>query len=133
MLPKSKLQALGLLVAVAVAGFAAGAATISWAGEGGKGNRDRRYSYSDRLKDELGLTDQQRDSIRVILRIHRPRARAVMDLVRPQMDSLRAELRAEIRAVLTPAQQASYDNMIVRERAERARQDSIYNAQRHKH
>ncbi len=132
MLPTSKIQALGLLLAVAVAGFAAGAATASWAGEDHPGPRDRgRWSYSGRLKEELGLSDPQRDSIRLILRAHRPRARAVMDLVRPQMDSLRGELREEIRAVLTSAQRAAYDSLITRERAERARMDSTHAPERH--
>ncbi len=134
MLPTSKVQAIGLLVAVAVAGFASGAATITWAGE--KDARDRRCerrSYSGMLQQELGLSDTQRDSLRTLLRNHRPRMRATMEMIRPQMDSLRAEMRAEVRAVLTPAQQAAYDNLLARERAERARADSVSNAQRHDH
>lgn len=124
MLPKSKMQAMGLLVAAAVMGFAAGAATISWAGEESRRERPHRRSYSEMLQQELGLTDLQRDSLRTLLRSHRPRMRSVMEHIRPQMDSLREELRTEIRAVLTPAQQAAYDTMLTRERAMRARADS---------
>lgn len=124
MLPKSKVLAIGLLVAVAVAGFAAGAATMGWAGEGARRHDHQRRSYSEMLQQELGLTDAQRDSLRTLMRSHRPRMRAVMDVIRPQMDSLRVELRGEIRAVLTPAQQAAFDSLLARERAERARADS---------
>lgn len=124
MLPKSKMQAIGLLVAAAVVGFASGAATISWAGVESRKERHPRRSYSEMLQQELGLTDLQRDSLRTLLRSHRPRMRAVMEHVRPQMDSLRDEMRTEIRAVLTPAQQAAYDTMLTRERRMRARADS---------
>jgi hypothetical protein len=123
MLPRSKVQAIGLLLAAAVVGFASGAATISWAGDSGRRHGPPR-SYSEMLQNELRLSDAQRDSVRTLLRNHRPRMRAVMDVVRPQMDSLRDELRTEIRAVLTPAQQAAYDTMLSRERAMRARADS---------
>ncbi|MFI5208537.1 MAG: hypothetical protein ACHQX4_11050 [Gemmatimonadales bacterium] len=60
MLPKSKILAISLLAAVAVAGFAAGAATMSRA-EPGRRNRD--YSYSAQLADQLGLSQVQQDSI----------------------------------------------------------------------
>ncbi len=131
MLPASKVQAIGLLVAVAVAGFASGAATITWAGErDARERRCERRSYSQMLQQELGLSDPQRDSLRILMRSHRPRMRAVMDVIRPQMDSLRLEMRAEIRAVLTPAQQAAFDSLLARERAERARADSASNTER---
>ena len=122
----SKVKAIGLLAAVAVAGFAAGAATRSWAENRAKVPVDWRSecSYSGTMTRELGLTAAQRDSIHAILQRRRPAMRAVFDQVRPQMDSLRAQMHAEIRAVLTPAQAAAWDTLQVRERAERARADS---------
>lgn len=127
MLPTSKIQAIGLLVAVAVAGFAAGAATISYASDHSRAAaRDWREqcSFSGVLQRELRLSDVQRDSLRAIMRRYRPEMRAIFDVVRPRMDSVRARMTAEMRGVLTPAQQAAFDSLRERERAERARADS---------
>jgi Spy/CpxP family protein refolding chaperone len=119
MLPKSKIQAIGLLAAVAVAGFAAGAATMSRADTKPPVDWRERCSLSGMLKDRLGLTDQQRDSVRSIMRSHRVEMHAVMDKVRPQMDSMRTIVNAEIRAVLTAAQKVQFDSLQARDRAER--------------
>lgn len=120
----SKIQAIGLLAAVGVLGFAAGAATMSQAATKPPTDWRERCAYSGMLKDRLGLTDVQRDSIRVIMRSHRGEMEALIQPVRPQMDSVRAVVRAQVRAVLTPAQQAQYDSLGARERAERARHSS---------
>jgi Spy/CpxP family protein refolding chaperone len=117
MLPKSKLQAIGLLAAVALAGFAAGAATMGRAGGRRPADARERFSYSAMLGDELGLRADQRDSIRAIMRAHRPEMHTIMTTIRPQMDSLRARMRADIRAVLTPVQATKYDSLVTRERA----------------
>ncbi len=119
MLPNSKIKAIGLLAAVAVAGFAAGAATMSRADTKTPADFRERCSYSGMLKDRLGLTDQQRDSMRTIMRSHRAEMHALMQAVRPQMDSVRAIVDAEIRAVMTPEQRVQYDSLQARERAER--------------
>ena len=124
MLPSSKIQAIGLLAAVAVAGFALGAATMSRADTRPPIDWRERCSLSGMLKDRLGLTDQQHDSIRAIMRSHRPEFHALMEHVKPQMDSVKAVVNAQVRAVLTPAQRLAYDSMQARERAEHARLDS---------
>ena len=125
MLPTSKIKAVGLLAAVAVAGFAAGAATMSRA-ETVKAPTDwrERCSLSGMLKDRLKLSDQQRDSIRAIMRSHRGEMHALMDKVRPQMDSVRGVVNGEVRAVLSPAQRIAYDSLQAEGRAEHARLDS---------
>ena len=122
----SKVRAIGLLVAVAVAGFATGAASRTWAEARARGAVDWREecSYSGLLAHELRLTPAQRDSIHAIMQRRRPAMRAVFEPLRPQMDSLRALTRAEIRAVLTPQQAAAWDSLRQRERAERERADS---------
>jgi Spy/CpxP family protein refolding chaperone len=124
MVSKSRVTAVGLLVAVAVAGFAAGFATSSWAG--GKRNGRERQGWSSHLTRELGLTPQQSDSVKAILRRRRPEMRAVFETVRPRMDSVRQHINAEIRAVLTPEQRGAFEAMLERERArvERWRADS---------
>lgn len=128
---KSKIQAIGLLIAVAVAGFAAGAATQSYAHErSGRKDWRRSCSYSGVLQHELGLSDEQRDSLRAVLQRYRPRMREVFDRIRPEMDSLRAQMRAEMRAMLTPAQQLAFDSLNARERAERTRQERGTNVER---
>ena len=120
MLPKSKIQAIGLLVAVAVAGFAAGAATMSRADTRPPVDWRERCRYSGMLKDRLSLSDTQHDSIRSIMRAHRPEMDSLMQRVRPQMDSVQAVVRSQVRAVITPVQQLQYDSLVARERAERS-------------
>ncbi|HEY2806100.1 MAG TPA: periplasmic heavy metal sensor [Gemmatimonadales bacterium] len=128
MLPKSKIQAIGLLAAVAVAGFAAGAATMSRAETKPPVNWRERCTFSGMMKDRLSLSDAQRDSVKSIMRRHRPEMHAVMDRVRPQIDSVRAVITTEVRAVLSPAQRIRYDSIQAADRAEHARLDSTRNA-----
>lgn len=125
MFSQSKLSAVGLLAAMAAAGFAAGFATSSFAG-GRRGNGRERPSWSSRLTAELQLTPAQSDSVRAILRYHRGEMRAVFESARPRMDSVRHRINDEIRAVLTPDQQRTYEQLLQRERerAERWRADS---------
>lgn len=123
MFTKSKLWAVGLLAAVGVAGFASGAATVSWAGDRRCTGRER-FSYSGMLQEELRLSGAQRDSVRAILRRHRPEMRAISETVRPRLDSVRAVIHAEIRGVLTAEQYAGFEGLLARERAERLRRDS---------
>jgi len=125
MFNKSRAWAVGLLVAVAAVGFAAGFAVQSWAAR-----RGRSDGYSGYVTRELGLTAAQHDSIVAILRRHRPEMHAIFLTIRPQIDSARARVSDEIRGVLTPAQQSAYQQLLDRDRAERARADSAAAAQR---
>jgi len=124
MFDKSKAWAIGLLIAMAVAGFAAGLAVQSWASHRGRGD-----GYSGYLTRELGLTAAQHDSVAAILRRHRPELHAIFVTIRPQIDSARTRVNDEIRAVLTAAQQPPYQQLLDRDRAERARADSAAAAQ----
>ena len=119
MFNKSKAWAVGLLIAVAAAGFAAGMAVQSWASHRGRGD-----GYSGYLTRELGLTAAQHDSIAAILRRHRPEMHAIFMTIRPQLDSARTRVNDEIRGVLTHEQQSAYQKLLDRDRAERARADS---------
>jgi Spy/CpxP family protein refolding chaperone len=112
MLPKSKILAIGLLAAVAVAGFAAGAATMS------RADTSRRdYSYSAQLADQLGLSRVQQDSIHAIMRSHRAEMQAIIAPVKERLDSVRTQAREEIKALLTPDQRVRYEEMVARDRA----------------
>ncbi len=119
MFNKSKAWAVGLLIAVAAVGFAAGMAVQSWTSHRGRGD-----GYSGYLTRELGLTQAQHDSIAAILRRHRPEMHAIFLTIRTQIDSARTRVNDEIRGVLTPAQQPAYQKLLDRDRAERARADS---------
>jgi len=128
MFDKSKAWAIGLLVAVAVVGLVAGAGLERWVGPG-RGRCADRTTYSGYLTAELKLSTIQHDSVVAILRKYRPHMRAVMQVVRPQLDSIRALVSDEVRTVLTPAQRESYQRLLDRDRAERARVDSTAAAQ----
>lgn len=128
MLPNSKIKAIGLLAAVAVAGFAAGAATMSRADTRPPTDWRERCQYSGMLRDRLGLSQPQVDSIRVLMRAQRPDMDAVMQPLRPQMDSMRTALRGRIREVLTIEQRMRYDSLLQREQTDRQRGDSARNA-----
>jgi hypothetical protein len=119
MFDKSKAWAVGLLIAVAVVGFAAGMAVQSWASHGGRAD-----GYSGYLTRELQLTQAQRDSVAAILRRHRPELHAIFMTIRPQIDSARNRISDEIRGLLTTAQQSAYQKLLDRDRADRARADS---------
>jgi hypothetical protein len=125
MFNKSKAWAVGLLVAVAVAGFAAGAVTGSRLVRRGRAPD----GYAGFLTRELKLSAAQHDTVTAILRRHRHEMRAVYAQIRPQMDSVRARVSDEIRRALTPAQQQAYQQLLDRDRAERTRADSTAQAQ----
>jgi Spy/CpxP family protein refolding chaperone len=127
MFNKSRAWAVGLLIAVAVAGFAAGAATEGWVVRHRRGGD--RGGYSGYLTHELNLSAAQHDSIAAILRRHRAELHAIFLTIRPQVDSARTRISDEIRAVLTPEQRPAYQKLLDRDRAERARADSAAAAQ----
>jgi hypothetical protein len=123
MFNQSKAFAVGLLVAVLVAGIALGAVGTHWAA-GRHAPPRPRVGYADRLAQQLQLTLVQRDSVAAILQRFDPQMRAIFTQVRPQMDSLRQELRNAIKAQLTAPQQTTYQQLIERERERFARRDS---------
>ncbi len=124
MFNQSKAFAIGLLIAVLVAGVALGAAGSHWAFAHRQGPPHANRSFADRLAQQLQLDSAQRDSVAGILRRYDPQMRAIFASVRPQLDSLRERLRSEIRSQLTPAQQTAYQQLIDRENARAARRDS---------
>jgi hypothetical protein len=81
-------------------------------GRGGRG-------HLERLQHELDLTPDQRDSVRAILERHRPGFDSVWADTRPRYETLRDQVRSDIRAQLNPDQQQRYDDMIARLDAER--------------
>lgn len=123
---RSKTLAVLLLVAVFLAGALAGWAFGSHSAmphPGGRGP-DAMAAF---LTHRLRLSDAQRDSVRAIFARHDPEMRAILNDVRPRMDSLRAVLQAEIAAQLTPAQREEHARLMAElehHRQERERRDS---------
>lgn len=131
MLNKSRVLALTLLLAVGAAGFFSGHATGTYRGEKSKEcTRRQRPSYSGLLQDSLGLTDTQRDSVQAILVRHRSEMNAVIETIRPRLDSLRLQVNNEIAAALPADKRDAFDAFRNRMRAERARRDSMHRAER---
>lgn len=75
-----------------------------------------------RLADDLGMDASQRAQLDSILDDRNRQVDSLMAPVRPQLDSLGAAARQRIRQLLTPEQQATYDQ-IQRERDEARRQE----------
>ncbi len=78
--------------------------------------RDVRASR-DRLAAELKLSDDQRVDLDRIFDDARRTDSTLLAPIRPIRDSLWGEARRQLRAMLTPEQQAIYDAMQARDRA----------------
>lgn len=121
---RSRLGAAGLLIATFVLGALVGGAATSLADRESHRTRSTRPrpGYVERLGAELGLSDAQKDSVRVVLERHQPAMDSLWESIRPQFQSERQSIRTEINALLTPGQQASY--------AALQREDSLRRAER---
>jgi len=67
----------------------------------------------DRLTDELELNSDQRDSVDAIFRRHRAVTRDQLSAVYPRLRASVDSATAQIRRVLTPEQQARFDEMSI--------------------
>ena len=74
------------------------------------------------LADDLGMDATQRAQLDTVLDERNRQSDSLMSPVRPQLDSLGAQTRQRIRQLLTPEQQATYDQML-REREDARRQE----------
>lgn len=126
---KSKLSALVLLIAAFVLGALTGGAALALADRGGDDGLKRRdrVSFIDRLDRDLDLTAEQRESVELILERHRPKMDSLWREVAPRFETLRAEVRSELNAILTPEQQVKHQEMMKR-RAERHGKNGRHNA-----
>ena len=71
----------------------------------------------EKMRSELGLTDQQTTAVRSILDETRNEYRALRTELRPRFDEPRQKARARIRALLTPEQQQKFDAMVAQQDA----------------
>lgn len=107
-----RLRALGLLAAVFVAGALAGAAAVQLWPESGRPDPGGPPPGAFRgIPGELpppirrlDLTEDQRERIRTILQEARPRSDSILRVALPRLRAIADSVRAEIWAVLTPAQ-----------------------------
>jgi hypothetical protein len=125
MFGRSKAWALALLVAVFLAGGAGGWALAR------RGESPRAGGGPDAIAAFLGkrleLTAAQQESVRAVFVRHHEEMQAIWGEVRPRLDSLRAVVRTEVSALLTPEQQARYARLLAdleHQHDERARRDS---------
>jgi hypothetical protein len=125
---KSKAWALGLLVGVLLLGAVAGAAVdrvflrdaaVTQTRDRRDGDRDRRTRYIDWLTAELRLSDQQRAQVDTIVERNREQVSALWLETRPRFEELQAQLRQQIRGILTDAQSAKYDDLLEKQAASR--------------
>lgn len=126
MFSRSKAWALALLGAVFLAGVAAGWTLQAWA-DGGYGGRDGRRGARHTvayLTRELHLTGVQQDSVRIVIERHRPAFDALWREMHPRYDSLKARVRAEIAAQLTPEQRERYQQLLAAREHQHRKADS---------
>lgn len=105
-------KAATLLAAVFLAGGLLGGALVRMLPLPGS-MRDTGGMLAHMTKD-LDLTVPQQDSIRAILDRYRPAMDSAWSEVRPRIETVRARVRSDIAAQLTPEQRAKYDAMMKR-------------------
>jgi Spy/CpxP family protein refolding chaperone len=80
------------------------------------GNQRSMRAY---VAKRLDLSPDQQAQMDSILDERYRAMRAAMDPVRPRMDSIRLASRARMRALLSPAQQAAFDQLVAESEARR--------------
>ena len=107
---RTKGLALAFYLAAAVAGVAIGVA-VDRLLMPGPSTRATVRDMRDRFAKDLKLNADQRSAVENILDA-RFRAESILVVpIRPQLDSIRAEARTKISAVLTPDQKRVYEQM----------------------
>jgi hypothetical protein len=118
----STLKAAILLIAAFALGAGTGSALAVRAGHraGWGGNpKERTEEYVSLLDRSLRLTGAQRDSVRAILVRHQPEMDSIWQDVRPRFETLRTEIRSEVRTQLDAEQQRKYADLMARMDEER--------------
>ncbi len=83
----------------------------------------RKGNLVERLTQELSLSVEQQQKVGAVLDETRRKYDATYSTIRPQMETIRQEGRQNIRAVLTPDQQAGFEAYLQRVDQERARME----------
>jgi len=104
------LAAFGLGAAVGGVVAARASHRPPWEGRAG----DRTEGYLRLLDESLDLQDAQRDSVRAILDRHRSDMDAIWREVAPRYETMRAQIRSEIRTQLDSTQLRKYTELTAR-------------------
>jgi hypothetical protein len=118
---KMLLKVSGLLLAVFVLGSLTGAAIDGIYRARAAGMESRSLSmrdseaYFDTLQRELKLNANQATGIRLILDHTRNEYKGICAETRPRYDALRGQARIQMRALLLPAQQQRFDEIVTQE------------------
>lgn len=126
MINRSKTLAASLLAATFVLGVAVGAGAVTaWGSDDRPEPPDRRErpSYSEILAQELTLTAVQRESVEVILGRREAAMHQLWQDFGPRFDTLRMQIRDEIRGVLDSTQTEKYEELILRSERRRGEGD----------
>lgn len=114
---RSKSLAMVFLLGVFLAGGAVGFAANQVAGPE-KACKGDRASYRERFATELGLSASQRQAVDSLMETQRTRVRALYSPMRPQLDSIGhsrdsifEDTQRQLKLLLTPEQQATFDRM----------------------
>jgi hypothetical protein len=129
MFTRSKTLAIALLLAVFVAGGAAGWAASTWSRRAAPRLGRSPTAMAQFLARRLDLSPEQQDSVRAILARNNVRQQAIWRDVRPRFDSLRTAVRSEINALLTPAQQERHRRLLAELEHQHERRDTTTNNQ----
>jgi len=92
-----------------VTGAALGGLYHSRAGGRGRGGDGRDARQFDKMRNELGLSDEQATRVRAILDETRNEYRALRTELRPRFEEPRLRARAKIREVLSEEQRQKFD------------------------
>ncbi len=91
---------------------------------GGKGDgRPPHFPTVETMAKDLGLSLEQQDKIREIFKNNEPRLEALSGEVHQHLHDLREQLMAEIKAVLTPEQNAKLDARLREFREKRTKEN----------
>lgn len=101
-----------LLAAVFLAGGLLGGAVGRMLPPAGPGHDPN--AMLNHMTQDLGLSSAQKDSIRAVLERWRPAMDSAWSEVRPRIETVRASIRSDIAAQLTPEQRAKYEAMMKR-------------------
>lgn len=114
---RSKSLAMVFLLGVFLAGGAAGFAANQVASPQKKCSGGKS-SYRDRFAAELGLTAPQQRVVDSLMETQRTQVRALYGPMRPQLDSIGRrrdsifeDTQRQLKSLLTPEQQATFDRM----------------------
>jgi Spy/CpxP family protein refolding chaperone len=118
---RSKQQALMFLLGAVLVGGVLG---FSAERVLGRGHSERSWAQRTALYDDLELTPPQREAMDSLMDDRNRRVDSLLGPVKQQIDSIRANARAQFYKIFTPEQRAKFDA--------RVREDSIRRANGHK-